>query len=158
MSWLLLCVFFYSRVLGREGSPCVLSELRGQLWYRLKGGTRRGTKGEAPPKRQRRQRQGPETSPSTMGQAPVTSRIRGDQWGAKPAWPQILEQGVNSTLLSTQFISVSCSSSELGCNEMNESEGQIKTWGGEDQLWTEAADANRLKAGRWRCQWWERVN
>lgn len=60
------------------------------------------------------------------GQAPVTSRIRGIGEGLSQPWPQVSVQAINSTLLSTQLISLSCGSSKLSDKKRAVSKTKIK--------------------------------
>lgn len=60
------------------------------------------------------------------GQAPVTSRIRGIGEGLSQPWPQVSVQAINSTLLSTQLISLSSSSSKLHDKKRADSKTKIK--------------------------------
>lgn len=63
------------------------------------------------------------------GLAPVTSGIRGIGEGL--SLPQLV-QAINSTLLSTQLISLSCRSSKLHDKKRAGAKLQIKRWGSED--------------------------
>lgn len=63
------------------------------------------------------------------GQAPVTSGIRRIGEGLSPLW---LVQAINSTLLSTQLISLSCRSSKLHDKKRADAKTKIKRWGSED--------------------------
>lgn len=59
-------------------------------------------------------------------QAPVTSRIRRIGKGLSQLWPQVSVQAINSTLLSTQLISLSCRSSKLRDKRRAVSKTKIK--------------------------------
>lgn len=63
------------------------------------------------------------------GQAPVTSRIRGIGEGLSQPCPV---QAINSTLLSTQLISLSGSSSKLHHKKQADAKTKIKRWGSKD--------------------------
>lgn len=99
------------------GSSDVLSELKGPaviLTERNMGADKRGDPC-IPPKDKRDIDKRPKPHNHLTiynGQAPVTSRIRGIGEGLSPPWPQVSLQAINSTLLSTQLISLSCSSSK----------------------------------------------
>lgn len=100
------------------GSSDVLSELKGPAVIppeRNMGADKRGDLCVLPKdKRNRDKRPKPHNHLTIYnGQAPVTSRIRGIGEGLSQPWPQVSVQAINSTLLSTQLISLSCSSSKL---------------------------------------------
>lgn len=83
------------------------------------------------PKRQRGQRQEAETIQSThhlQWPSSCSKQDQGDRRGAKPA------AAINSTLLSTQLISLSCSSSKIRKRggKRADAKTKIKRWGSKD--------------------------
>lgn len=91
------------------------------------------------------------------GQAPVTSRISGIGEGLSQPRPQVSVQAINSTLLSTQLISLSCSSSKLPDKKRAVSKTKIKRWGCKDS--TKGSTEQMLVDQRTeitRGTWWEK--
>ncbi len=146
------------------GSPDVLGELKGPAVIpaerNMEADKRRDPSAPPKDKRDRDKRLKPRNHLTIYnGQAPVTSRIRGIGKGLSQPWPQVSVQAINSTLLSTQLISLSCSSSKLGDKKRADSKTKIKRWGGKDfteksseQMLIDQRNENR------RGQWWEKVN
>lgn len=100
------------------GSADVLSELKGPAVIlperNMNADKRRDPCAPPKDKRDRDKRLKPHNHLTIYnGQAPVTSRIRRIGKGLSQLWPQVSVQAINSTLLSTQLISLSCSNSKL---------------------------------------------
>lgn len=94
------------------GSANVLSELKGPAVIlperNMEADKRRDLCAPPKDKRDRDKRLKPHNHLTIYnGQAPVTSRIRGICEGLSQPWSQVSVQAINSTLLSTQFISLS---------------------------------------------------
>lgn len=111
-----MCVFTVTS--WGVGSSHVLSELKGPAVIlperNMEVDKRRDLCAAPKDKRDRDKRLKPHNHLTIYnGQAPVTSRIRGIGEGLSQPWPQVSVQAINSTLLSTQLISLSCSSSKL---------------------------------------------
>lgn len=146
------------------GSPDVLSELRGPAVIpperNMEAHKRRDPCAHPKDKRDRDKRLKPHNHLAIYnGQAPVTSRIRGIGKGLSQPWPQVSAQAINSTLLNTQLISLSCSSLKLHDKRRADSKTKIKRWGGKD--FTKMSCGQMLTDQRtenWRGQWWEKVN
>lgn len=113
------------------GSTDVLSELKGPAVIlaerNMEADKRRDPCAPPKDKRDRDKRPKPHNHLTIYnGQAPVTSRIRGIGKGLSQPWPQVSVQAINSTLLSTQLISLSCSSSKLHDKKRADSKTKIK--------------------------------
>lgn len=119
------------------GSPDVLSELKGPAVIPPERNmdADKGRDPCAPPKdkRNRDKRLKPHNHLTIYNaRAPVTSRIRGIGGGLSQRWPQVSVQAINSTMLSTQLISLSSSSSKLSNKKRADSKTKIKRWGSKD--------------------------
>lgn len=110
------------------GSPDVLRELKGPAVIpperNMEADKRRDPCAPQKDKRDRDKRLKPYNHLTIYnGQAPVTSRIRGIGEGLSQSWPV---QAINSTLLSTQLISLSGSSSKLHDETRADAKTKIK--------------------------------
>lgn len=124
--WVGVCVFTVAS--WGVGSPDVLSELKGPAVILPERNMEADKRKDpcAPPKdkRDRDKRLKPHNHLTIYnGQAPVASRIRGIGEGLSQPWPV---QAINSTLLSTQLISLSCSSSKLHDKKRADAKTKIK--------------------------------
>lgn len=113
------------------GSADVLSELKGPAVIlperNMEADKRRDPCAPPKDKRDRDKKQKPHNHLTIYnGQAPVTSRIRRIGVGLSQLWPRVSVQAINSTLLSTQLISLSCSSSKPTDKRVAVSKTKIK--------------------------------
>lgn len=112
MSKVFFCVCVYSSILGGRVTLCPewIKEASCDTAWK-EHGVRQRERSLYSPKKQRRQGQEAKTIQSTHHRqwpSSCSKQDQGDRWEAKPVQPV---QAVNSTLLSTQLISLSCCSS-----------------------------------------------
>lgn len=159
-AWVGVCV--YSSLLGGRVTRCpewIKGTSCDTAWK--EHGSRQKERSLCSPERQKRQRQEAETTQSShhlQWPSSCNKQDQGDRRRLSQPWPQVSVQAINSTLLSTQLISLSCRSSKLHDKKRADSKTEIKRWVSKDltkksseQMLIDQRTENR------RGQWWEKV-